>query len=73
MQQVIQQAYRHIVQQHIVRQHLIQREASPWTASQEIQNEDRAHGQGMAWEMGGVLALLTAAVASGVLAQAHLG
>ncbi len=78
MQQSIQQTYRHIVQQHIVRQHivrqqLVQWEVFPHAESQEIPHEGQAHRQGVAWETGGVLALLAAAAASGVLAQAHLG
>ena len=73
MQQIIQQTYRHIVQQHIVRQQLVQREAAPRTVVSDAEAEARAQMQGIAWEMGGILALFAAAVASGVLAQAHLG
>ncbi len=72
MQQAIQQTYRHLVQQHIVRQQLTQQEA-PRTAGRDADAEKRAHARGMAWEMGGVLALFAAATAAGILAQAHLG
>ena len=72
MQQSIQQTYRHL-QQHIVRQQLVRQEAASQTAAQDTHSAGRIHARGMAWEMGGVLALFVAAIAAGVLAQAHLG
>ncbi len=73
MRQNIQQTYRHVVQQHIVRQHITRREEFPPKALQNSRPEEQTHIQGVAWEVGGVLALIAAAVASGILAQAHLG
>ena len=73
MRQNIQQTYRHVVQQHIVRAHITRREQFPTETDQDALPEERAHRQGVAWEVGSVLALLAAAVASGILAQIHLG
>ena len=73
MRQNIQQTYRHVVQQHIVRAHIARREQFPTETDQDALPEERTHRQGVAWEVGGVLALFAAAVASGILAQIHLG
>lgn len=78
MRQNIQQTYRHVVQQHIVQQHIVQahiarREQFPAEADRDARSEERTHKQGVAWEVGGVLALFAAAAASGILAQIHLG
>ena len=73
MRQSIQQTYQHVVQQHIVRQHITQRKEFLPTRLQDTHSEDQTRRRGMAWEMGCVLALIAAAIASGVLAQAHLG
>ena len=73
MRQNIQQTYRHVVQQHIVQAHIARREQFSAEVDQDSRSEARAHRQGVAWEVGGVLALFAAAVASGVLAQIHLG
>ena len=73
MRQSIQQTYRHAVQEHIVQEHITQRKEFLPTPFQDTHSEERTHRQGIAWETGGVLALIAAAIASGILAQAHLG
>ena len=75
MQQSIRQTYRHIVQQHIVRQDCFPRKASCGTRlGGQAHTQGMAVGrEGMVWEAGGVLAMMSAAAFCGVLAQAHLG
>ncbi len=55
----LRQTYRHLVQQAIVRQ--------------EMRSVHPSFQRSMAWETGGIAALLSAAAACGILAQAHLG
>lgn len=73
MRQNIQRTYRHVIQQHIVQTDIARREQSPTEVGQDARFEERTHKQGVAWEVGGVLALFAAAAASGILAQIHLG
>ena len=78
MRQNIQQTYRHVIQQHIVQAHIVRahiagREQFPAPARQDARSQERTHKQGVAWEVGGILALFAAAAALGILAQIHLG
>ena len=59
MYALVQQTYRHLVQQAIVRQ--------------EMRSLRQAYKQGAAWEIGSITALFSAAALCGTLAQAHLG
>ncbi|MGI4792209.1 MAG: hypothetical protein ACRYFS_25575 [Janthinobacterium lividum] len=59
MYQTLRQTYQHVVQQQIVH----------W----EMSIGRRTHRQGMSWEIPSILALFSAAIACGTLAQIHLG
>ena len=68
MNQSTQQTYRRIIQQHSVQQ-----EVSLQKTHQDASLYKKAHTQSVVWEIGGIVALFSAAIACGVLAQFHLG